>query len=938
MKKVLIIVYSAVLIILLANYVFYNSLYNKQINYVYEMLDRQVQIVGQTIDSTNTEFLTDINQISLNANLEMFFNSAENSAMNKERMRLFFLKYKPLVSGIKLFNNNRYEFSMQMDGETGDWLEQTFTSHEQREIFTSEKLVQINRKYYYYIPVRSRNDTTVYANLVVTIDFGKYFSELFSVFNIREYQWQWILDEDGKIIFTNKKGVEYRQLEKVTRPRVERSMDKVLHNAVIDGETQNIISSYYTVQLLEKNLRLVFSTPVNLFQKYIIRNSLLIVVVTLILVQFIIWAFIRFINKERSEKKRLKDSEVILYRMIDELPAGVIIFNKNREIARANKVAASQYSYANESEMRGKIYPEILIPDESDFYSKTSEGIYNPSQFITVRRDSGLIVLFRYNIPDLFMGEEVTMEILIDVTNLETSMKQEAKANALKADFLARMSYEIRTPLNGIIGMAEVLGKFDLAPEVKHIAGLLQRSTNVLLGIVNDILDFSRIESGRIILDESPFSLRKEIKYCTDIAKSSVAGKDVRIVSVIDENVPGTIIGDPYRLRQVITNLINNSIKNTEKGEVRLGCSLVSFNNGIVTLRIELLDTGKSYDKIALKKIFAEFINFDSGAIANEESGFAILLTKQLIELMGGELFAVSPSGLSGTAGTKVTFTFLAYSGEKPKKNLAFENITSYDKIKTLVITGTQSRDDEILSSLHKLGLNVSTTAYLKTTVNQIKKNLSLPEFRYNLIVILNDNDSNGFDVANDIWEHKLSDHFAIIMISSTDVKGNYIKCLSMGVDQYLVKPFDLSELLSNIAESFPSVVDKESSLAKGKLKHEIMILVVEDNKINQMVMGSMLQSLGFTYELADDGLIGYKKAIAKKYDLILMDLIMPEMDGYTSAQKILEFDKSSIIIAFSADNSLDARRKSELAGIKDFISKPVRVNDLNTILQKYLS
>jgi signal transduction histidine kinase/CheY-like chemotaxis protein len=936
MKKVLIIVFSAVVVIIMANYIFYNSLYNRQINYVNEMLDRQVQIVGQTIDSTNTELLTDINQISLTEDLEIFFDSTEYSAMIMERMKLFFLKYKPLVAGIKFFNNERHEFTMQMDVETGDWLEQTFTSHEQREIFTSERLVQENRRYYYYVPVRSGSDTTVFANLVVTVDFGKYFSELFSVFNIREYQWQWMLDENGKIVFTNKKGVEYRQLEKFIAPG-SKSMDKFLHKAVIDGEIQDIISSYYSLQLLQRNLHLVFSAPVNLFQDYIIRNSVFIVVVTLILVGLIIYTFMKYIKSENPVKEKLKRSEEILYRMIDELPAGVIIYNKSREISKANKVAASQYAYSNESEMVGKIYPEISGPDDNDFYSHSTESVYNPSQFITVKRDSGQIVLYRYCIPDLFMGEEVTMEILIDVTNLESSLKQEAKSNVAKSEFLARMGYEIRTPLNGIIGMAEVLGKFDLAPEAKHIINLLHRSTTVLLGIVNDILDFSRIESGRIILDETPFNLRKEINYCIELAKSSLAGKDVRIVLQIDDIVPGTIIGDPYRLRQVFTTLINHSIKNTTKGEIRIKCTRISLNNGIVTLRIEILDTGRSFDKVELKRIFAEFINFDPGSIGNDESVFAILITKQLIELMGGELVAVSPSGLSGSAGTKVTFTILAYSDDRPRKNLPYENLTSYDKIRTLVITGSQGRDDEILSSLHKLGLNVSTTAYFKTTVNQLKSNLSYTDIRFNLIIILNDNDFNGFDVASDIWENKLSDHFIIIMISSNDVKGNYIKCLSLGVDHYLVKPFDLSELLTNIAYSFPSLEDETSMVAKGKLKKEIMILVVEDNKINQMVMGSMLQSLGFEYELADDGYIGYMKAKAKKYDLILMDLIMPEMDGYTSAQKILEFDKSTIIVAFSADNSLDARRKSELAGIKDFISKPVRVNDLSTILQRYL-
>ncbi len=933
----MIIVYSTVLVLVLANIIFYKSLYNKEISYVFEMLDRQIQIVGQIVDSTNTEFMSDLNQISLTDDLDMFFDSTECERRTKENMRLFFLKYKTLVTGIEFYNNNRYHFSLQNDGGTGEWLEQTFTSHEQSEIISSEKLILKDRKFYYLVPVTKNDDAVPFANLVVKVDFSKYFSELFSVFNIKEYQWQWILDGEGKIIFTNKKGVEYQQIEKVAGQKEGKSMDKVFHKAVIDGTSQDIISSWYSLQFLQKNFRIVFSAPVNLFQKFIIRNSFLIVFITLILIQVIIMVFLRFSRAGMAEKEKLKGSEKILFRMIDELPAGVIIYNKNREITLANRVAATQYSYANESEMTGKIYPEISFPDESELYSDSSHGIYNPSQFITIKRDSGQIILYRYSIRDLFMGEEVTMDILLDVTNIESSLKQEAKANIAKTEFLARMSFEIRTPLNGIIGMADVLSKFNLAPGIKQIATLLHRSTYLLLGIVNDILDFSKLESGRIILDEAPFILRKEISYCCDIAKSSRAGKEIVVSSFVDDDVPETIVGDSYRFRQVLTNLLLHSVKNTDKGEISLKCSQAANKNGIVTLHFELMDTGKSFDKIALKKIFGEFVSFDTGSVNTEESGFAILLTKQLIELMGGELSAISPSGLAGPAGTKVTFTMLAHSGDRPKKDLLPENIKSFDKIKTLVITGTQGRDEEILNSLHRLGLNVSITAYLKSTVNQLKTNLSYAETRYHLIVILNDNEFNGFEVAAEMWDRKLSRHFVIIMISSNDVKGNFIKCLSLGIDHYMVKPFDMNELLGNIAQSFPTVEDKISSVARGKSKSEISILVVEDNKINQMVMGSMLQSMGYSYELADDGYAGYIMAKAKKYDLVLMDLIMPEMDGYTAAQKIMEFDKSTFIVAFSADNSVDARKKSELAGMKDFISKPVRVNDLKTVLQRYL-
>ena len=160
------------------------------------------------------------------------------------------------------------------------------------------------------------------------------------------------------------------------------------------------------------------------------------------------------------------------------------------------------------------------------------------------------------------MGEEATMEILIDVTMLESARMQEAKANVAKSEFLARMSYEIRTPLNGIIGMTEILNKHKLSAEVTNIVSLLRRSTEVLLSIINDILDFSRIESGKMILDEIPFNLREEINYCILTLPGLIFRKIIWfLICTIDEKVPESIIGDPFRLRQVLTNLLNHSVK-----------------------------------------------------------------------------------------------------------------------------------------------------------------------------------------------------------------------------------------------------------------------------------------------------------------------------------------------------------------------------------------
>jgi PAS domain S-box-containing protein len=938
MKKLLIFVYTAFAVLLLVNFFYYRSLYNKQINYITALLDRQVQIVGLSVDGTNNYFISDLNQIILSGDLHSFFSDKDKRYQVTEKMKLFYSKYTDFVVGIKIYDDNRNEFTLKKD-ENGDWLEQEpYVLHVQGNIFEREKLIEENKKFNYYLPIIENNNAI--GDIVVTVDYQKYFTAIFSEFNLKDYQWQWVLSDSEKIVYSNSgQNITYSSLKTISVSIDNGTINNLIHRANINGESKEVISSYYPTQLLQRNLGLVFTAPTEHFQKYIIRNSIIIVTGTLLLLQIIISIFMRYLNKQKSETKRLDESEKMLFMLIEEMPVGVIIHNKNGEIIKANKVAATQYSYTGEADMLGKLFPETVHSDENEYFSRNLGGTFDPDQFVIIKKEIGEIVLYRNSIPVVFMGEEATMEILIDVTMLESARKQEAKANEAKSEFLARMSYEIRTPLNGIIGMTDILNRKEAPNDVKEIIKLLRRSTEVLLNIINDILDFSKIETGKMILDEVPFNLREEIEYCSDLAKTYVADNDVIFHYSIDDNIPISIIADPFRLRQVLTNLINHAASNTQKGEIFLKCMLNNNKNGILTLGFELLDTGTGFEKASFKKIFGDYVNLESKAsLGNGESGFGTILARQLVEMMGGELTAESPSGLAGNQGTRVSFTITAYSNDKLVKGLDQSRITSFNNIKTLIISGSHNRDEDILNSLHRLGLNVSVTTYQKSTVGQIKANFNLDHDRYNLIVITDDEDFNGFDAAQAIWENNLSGSVIIFLISSNDKKGNYMKCITMGVDHYLVKPYDNDELINAVRDGFPYIETRTGNIDSNNIKNNLQILVVEDNKMNQLVICTMLKTLGYSSDIADDGHKGYLQAKNKKYDLIFMDLIMPEMNGYDSARKILTLDKSVLIVAFTADNMPDARRKAELSGIREFIPKPVRIDDLKNLFARYFS
>lgn len=938
-KRLFIMVYAAFAVILLTNHLFYKNLYDKQIRYIVELLDRQVQIVGLEVDETNNWFLSDLNQINSDGDLTLFFDKYDKSHQRLaiEKMKLFYSKYQDFITAIKYYDNQRNEFTLKQDtqDENIEWLDQPpYVTHAQSEIFSMEKLAEENRKYNYYLPVYNENNETI-GNLVVTVDFQKYFREIFSTFNLQDYQWQWVISDSGEIIFNNYgKEIEYSQLERITGRLAEGSVESTTHNAIVDGKREEIISSYYSTQLLQRDLGLVFSAPTAFFQRYIKRNSLVIGIFTLLLIQIIIYFFWRYLKLQNAEKEKLETSEKMLFRLVEEMPVGVIIYNRNRMIIKANKVAAEEYSYKSEEEMKGKIFPEISY-SETDL-PLAPEAKLHPDQFIVIKKVTGDIVLFRKSIPVIFRGEDATMEILIDVTMLESARKQEIKANEAKSEFLSRVSYEIRTPLSGVIGMTDLLSKHDLSPEVKEIVRLLRGSTEGLVSITNNILDFSKIESGNLILSEIPFNLPEEIDFCTNLARANIPPESLVLKTTVDKAVPESIIGDPFRLRQIITNFLNNSIRNTDEGEISLRCSVKEKGEGIITLAFEIADTGKSFDKEYLKKIYGDAESIESRALrANDESTFGTSLARQLVDLMGGTFEAVSPSGLMEDRGTKLTFTVNVYSNERISKNLPVEKVTSMENVRALVISGTV-RDEETLAVLHQTRMQLTITTFLRSTVNQLRSNLNHPDERYNLIIIFDDAGFNGFEAADALWQNKLSQSFAVIMISANDRKGNYLKCLTMGIDHYLIKPVTTAELTNAVKSSFPMIGTAPATILSGNGRNGLSIMVVEDNKLNLKVIGTMLENMGYKYDIAEDGYAAFLQARSKKYDLIFMDLMLPEINGFEASQKILKIDKSVKIVALTADIMPETRRKAELAGIIDFIPKPVRTEDLKRLFSAH--
>ncbi len=949
---------SLILLIItgVANYFYFSGLYHNQIRYISDLLDRQVQMTGQEVDEFNTFITSDLSKIDFSEDITSFFDDPEVNRRTTERLKLYYIKYQDFITSISIINNKTDVFNMTLDESregfrrgvfTSDdyWLVNTFQTHEQQKIYEQEILAEEGSRSYYYQPVVDPAGNVV-ANFRISVDHNKYFTYLFERFKTEQYQWQWLVSESGEILQDNLNEayqgskITYHNIDRIISSITDGSTGNIRHRVDIDNESHTIISSFCPVSLLAgMEYGIVFSAPTDFFQSFIKRNSTLVGGLNLLMILVIIFLFRISANREKSMMIGTGEAEEMLNRLIDEMPVGVVIHNSDREVLKANLLSAGFYNYRSEGEMRGTILKQTGVSNESDYFSKNLGGKFSPEQFVIIPGDSGERVLLRNSIPVRYMDQEAEMEILIDVTILEAARKQEEMSNMAKSEFLARMSYEIRTPLNGIIGMTDLLTNYKLDSGASEMVRILRRSSELLLQIVNNILDFSNIEMGRMIIDERPFNLHNELSYCIDLAYSRLDGKEIKIISEIAEDVPEKVIGDSFRLRQILSNLIQFAVQSTDSGRIVVSCRNKLADKGVLTLEFNIKDSGRGYDKAELRNLFRDYMHEEP--LSSEQLDGVNLgtsLANQMVRIMGGELIASSPSGLTGDPkhpGTSILFTVNFYSDDLVQKSYDRDSITSLKDVRVLVITGMQDRDEELLALFHKKGISATMTTYNRSTVNQIKANFDLAEESYNLLVIMDDEDIKGFEVAEAIMLNDLHTKSAILMVSATDEKGNYLRCRKMGVDHYLIKPVSEEELTEVLTLSFPLLPLKTHHVSDKPLA-SLNILVVEDNKLNTKVIGGMLRSLGHEPDFAENGVEACSMTESKVYDIIFMDLIMPDMDGYEASRNILAHNSDVIIVALTADNMPDSRKKAEMSGIVEFLGKPVRIEQLRHLLRKY--
>jgi PAS domain S-box-containing protein len=582
---------------------------------------------------------------------------------------------------------------------------------------------------------------------------------------------------------------------------------------------------------------------------------------------------------------------------------------------------------------------EKIVDEELQLRRRDGSTIWVSATAQLVRDENG-----RHAFVDGLL-EDITQRKQIE-TEIRQAKERAEAANTAKSEFLARMSHEIRTPMNGVLGMLDLVIDSRMDSEQREYLTLARESAETLLEIVNDILDFSKIEAGKMQTENIEFGLRDCVEDTLAPLGLRAGARKLELLCDIDSRVPDSLVGDPKHLRQVLTNLVGNALKFTEKGEIVVVIDSRTLEGDLNELHVYVTDTGVGIDPVSQDRIFDAFEQAGGAKGKFGGTGLGLAITRQLVQLMGGTIRVQSELG----KGSTFHFTAKFRTGHKPGRSGPIHTGLSLRGLPVLIVddnfTNRRILTDVLLNWQMKPTAVDSAAAAMEVMNKAADAGQPYPLILLDACMP----DTDGFALAGQITAESRFAGVKMIMLTSAGHLGDEEHCRKNGISGYLLKPIRQSVLLDLIMTTLgvetreePKAASAPSTLVEsGKSLPPLRILLAEDNPVNQRLAVKLLEKWRHSVSAVSDGLQVLSSLETQTYDVILMDVQMPGMDGIEATGAIRRKEASAgghiPIIAMTAHALKGDRERCVKAGMDDYVSKPINPKELASAIERAIA
>ncbi|MDB6150472.1 MAG: domain S-box protein [Chthoniobacter sp.] len=629
------------------------------------------------------------------------------------------------------------------------------------------------------------------------------------------------------------------------------------------------------------------------------------------------------------------------YMSVNPALASIYGYESTEELMRSvTHIALQLYVDPNRrAEFAAIISEKGAVRDfESEVWRKDGTSIWVSERARAVRDADGKLLYYEGTVEDVTARRETEKTI----RHARDAALESAR---LKSQFLANMSHEIRTPMNGIIGMTGLLMDTELSPKQRDFTQTISGSAEALLTIINDVLDFSKIEAGMLAFEELEFDLSSVVEGAVEVLATRAATKGLELASLVHSDVPTGLRGDPGRLRQVLTNLIGNSVKFTEQGEVVVRARLLEATDSEVKLRFTITDSGIGIPPDVQARLFQAFVQADGSTTRKYGgTGLGLAICRQLVEQMHGEI------GVESESGKGSTFWFTARLGRNPSASSASQRGAVLRGKRVLVVDDNATSRSILQHHFDAWGLQQEYATSGAEALLILQREAANGKVFDATVIDMQMPGMNGFALARAIKSDPRLHSPKLVVLTALDRHDDGELLRDAGVDAYVAKPVKQSFLFGCLTTVLASDVDSRP-LASGLMalapKAEpladrtapLRMLIAEDNVVNQKVALHQLQKLGYTADVVEHGQAALEAIGQKGYDLVFMDCQMPHLDGYAATRELRKREgdtRKTWIVAMTANSLYGDREKCLAAGMDDYVSKPVKMEALASAIRAF--